>query len=236
MGSNIPAEERARAEAMLHSVAAEIKFGTFDDPKRLIVLTAQRLGGNWGLNGKRGNANDISGDILAYRIPGAQPQLVDVLIDAGGDNELTWSELEYPQSAGAIWIDPTSQTAPEPAPPVPAPPPGGEPGEWTQGTEDGSLPSIPSGLHPDAYRVGGMVYKEMQEKLGKIPKGTEDEQDLPETASEGVRRSVAGIAAVITDFAIGISQSGTGSRPLTEDERKALENRFGRVAPKLPRK
>lgn len=233
---NIPASERTRAEEMLHAVATEIGFGPFQDPKRLIVLTAQRLGGNWGLNGKRGDPHNISGDILAYRIPGAQPQLVDVLIDSGGDNGLSWSELEYPQPAGAIWIDPNSQTAPEVPPPVPAPEPSAEPGEWTGASDDGTMPAIPSGMHPDAYRVGTAVYNEMRQKLGRIPKGTEDGGDLPEAASEGVRRMVAGVAAVVTDFAIGISQSGTTSRTVSEGEREGLENTFGRMAPKLPRK
>jgi hypothetical protein len=233
---NIPSSERARAQDMLRTVASEIGFGAFQSPKRLIVLTAQRLGGNFGLNGKRGNVNDISKDILAYRIPGRQPQLVDVLIDSGGENKLSWSELEYPQPAGAVWIDPTSQTAPEP--PVPGPP--GEPGDGGDpfppagGGDSGiGMPKMPSNSYPEAIEVAKKVYNEMVDKLGTVTKGLPDEEGLPtedtvlpEDVVEAMRRSAAVMAGVAANIAIGISKIVAGqpnaARKLTQDEYDAL--------------
>jgi hypothetical protein len=97
---------------MLAMVRLETGFGPNMPPLPYVRAVAQRLGGEWGLNGKRGNPNDPSGDILAYRLPG-QPQLYDVLQDGGGANGVAWQPLEYPQTAGAVWLDPG---APEPQP------------------------------------------------------------------------------------------------------------------------
>jgi hypothetical protein len=102
----VPDGEQDRAFDMMEAVAAETGFGRYDEPFPFVRAVARALGGNWGLNGKRGNPNDPSGDILAYDFPGYQPQLFDVLIDGGGKNQLTWSALPYPQRYGAIWIAP----------------------------------------------------------------------------------------------------------------------------------
>lgn len=117
----VPQSEIDRALAALHAVASETGFGPNQPPLPFVRAVAQRLGGKWGLNGKRGNANDPSGDILAFDFAGAQPQLFDVLGDAGGANTPQFSALEYPQSAGAVWLNPGA--------PPPVQNPGGTPGQ-----------------------------------------------------------------------------------------------------------
>jgi hypothetical protein len=102
----VPEDEQSRARSVMSQVAGETGFGKYDEPFPFVRDVARALGGRWGLNGKRGNANDPSGDILAYDFPGYQPQLFDVLIDGGGKNQLTWSALAYPQRAGAVWLAP----------------------------------------------------------------------------------------------------------------------------------
>jgi hypothetical protein len=114
----VPSAEIERAKAMLATVRGERAFGPNQEPLPYIKAVAQRLGYPWGLNGKRGDANNPSGDILAYDFPSQQPQLYDTLGDAGGSNTPTFSPLDYPQPAGAVFIRVDSA-----APPVPGTPP-----------------------------------------------------------------------------------------------------------------
>jgi hypothetical protein len=100
----VPQSEIDRAKAALATEHVLRNFGSNMDPLPYVRAAAQRLGYPWGLNGKRGDANNPSGDILAYDFPGAQPQLFDVLGDAGGANAPQFSALEYPQQAGAVFI------------------------------------------------------------------------------------------------------------------------------------
>lgn len=100
-----PASEEARAKAMLDVVADEMGFGPYDAPLPFVREVARRLGGRWGLNGKRGNPNDLSGDVLAWNIPGHLPQLFDVIYDSGGKNSLVWNRLPYARGP-AIWVAP----------------------------------------------------------------------------------------------------------------------------------
>jgi hypothetical protein len=99
-----PQGEQDRARAMLYQVAAETGFGPGDDPLAFVDTVARCLGGRWGLNGKRGNPNDPSRDVLAWDIPGHPPQLFDVLVDSGGANKISWQPLRY--GPGAVWIRP----------------------------------------------------------------------------------------------------------------------------------
>lgn len=100
-----PSSEQDRARAMMGEVARDTNFGEGDDQWAFTREVARRLGGRWGLNGKRGNPNDPSGDVLAWDIPGFAPQTFDILIDSGGENKLTWRPLPY-TGAGAVWIAP----------------------------------------------------------------------------------------------------------------------------------
>jgi len=113
---DVPQSEQDRAQAMLAQVRAETGFGPNMPPLPYIRTVAQKLGGEWGLNGKRGNPNDISGDVLAYRFVGEQPQLYDALQDGGGANNPAWQPLEYPQTAGAVWLAPGDAPKPDPDP------------------------------------------------------------------------------------------------------------------------
>jgi hypothetical protein len=99
-----PPGEIQRARDTLDAVAKELDFGFGDDPLAFVREVARRLGGRWGLNGKRGNAGDPSKDVLAWDIPGALPQIFDVLGDAGGDNKIQWLPLRYGQAS--VWIAP----------------------------------------------------------------------------------------------------------------------------------
>jgi len=100
-----PASEQDRARAMMQQVAEEMDFGYGDDQWAFVREVARRLGGRWGMNGKRGNPNDPSGDILAWDLPGFAPQLFDILQDSGGENNLQWSPLPY-STKGAVWLAP----------------------------------------------------------------------------------------------------------------------------------
>jgi hypothetical protein len=115
----IPDSEIARAKA-------EIAAHPLGDNLPDLPWTTARvraLGGRWGLNGKRGNRNDPSHDIFAYRWSddaSQQPILVDALGDGGGANIEAFQILPWPEPAGAVWIDPGAATVPDPAQP-PAP-------------------------------------------------------------------------------------------------------------------
>lgn len=113
----IPAAEIARAKA---EIAAHPLGENLPD----LPWTKERvasLGGRWGLNGKRGNPNDPSHDIFAYRWsddPSQQPILVDVLGDGGGANVEAFQIQPWPEPAGAVWIAPGPVNA-EPGPTTP---------------------------------------------------------------------------------------------------------------------
>lgn len=120
----IPEQEVKRAKEMLSTVRVQTGFGPGKPPFPYVKEVAARLGGKWGLNGKRGNKNDPSTDILAYKLsddPSIQPIIVDVVVDGGGANGEAFGVLEYPQEFGAVWIAPGSPQdatgdVPEPTP------------------------------------------------------------------------------------------------------------------------
>lgn len=112
----IPPTEQTRAVVMLETVKRETGFGSNQEPLPFITEVVCRLKYPWGLNGKRGNVTDPSKDILAYDVPHEQPLLVDVLVDSGGKNQLTFNPLPWPQSAGAIFVVPVC--GPPPPPPI----------------------------------------------------------------------------------------------------------------------
>jgi hypothetical protein len=116
----IPDSEIARAKA-------EIAAHPLGDNLPDMPWTAERvanLGGRWGLNGKRGDRNNPSHDIFAYRWSdnaSDQPILVDVLGDGGGANIEAFQILPWPEPAGAVWIAPRVVTVPDPSVPSPSP-------------------------------------------------------------------------------------------------------------------
>lgn len=121
----IPDNEITRAQQILREVRADLHFGPNQDDLPYTKEVAARLGGSWGLNGKRGDPSNISHDILAFRQdPPNQPILVDILGDGGGANTAQFGILEYPQAAGAVWVAPGKPSGkPQDAPGSPATPP-----------------------------------------------------------------------------------------------------------------
>jgi hypothetical protein len=117
----VPQNEIDRAKNALATEHILRNFGANMDPLPYVRAVAQRLGYPWGLNGKRGDAKNPSGDILAYDFPGQQPQLFDVLGAAGEANSPQFSALEYPQAAGAVFIRVESGSEPPPVVVPPAP-------------------------------------------------------------------------------------------------------------------
>lgn len=106
-------DEINRAKEMLALVRREWNFGSNQNDSPYVREVAARLGGNWGLNGKRGDPQNVSHDILAWKVPGSQPVLFDVLVDGGGANGPAFEQLPYPEPAGAVWLDPgLPQSAP----------------------------------------------------------------------------------------------------------------------------
>lgn len=83
----------------------------------------------WGRNGKRGNANDLSDDVVAWRNP-AVPwgcSIVDIIGGAGGPNPSpAWIDQTHATADGGTvgaWVAPDCAAVPDPGPgPDPAPP------------------------------------------------------------------------------------------------------------------
>jgi hypothetical protein len=117
----IPESEIARAKA---EIAAHPLGDNLPDMPWTEARVAN-LGGDWGLNGKRGDPNNPSHDIFAYRWTrdaSQQPILVDVLGDGGGANIESFQILPWPEPAGAVWIAPKSvSTGNPPTTPPPNP-------------------------------------------------------------------------------------------------------------------
>jgi hypothetical protein len=72
-----------------------------EDFNRLLARDVRaKYGDNWGMNGKRGNPNDLSDDVLAYSgegtaidvVNGGPMEIIDVIGGAGGPNPVpTWN-------------------------------------------------------------------------------------------------------------------------------------------------
>jgi hypothetical protein len=88
-----------------------------------------RVDPRFGLNGKRGNPNDISMDVITYRL-GDDPRYTaawDVCAACGSSSaRVVWNEITNYSTIGqpgtAIWIQPPS-VGPAPPPPTPTPQP-----------------------------------------------------------------------------------------------------------------
>jgi hypothetical protein len=99
---------------------------------RLLARDLHAIDPNVGLNGKRGNPDDISDDALAVFHPegdvidrsGRRMAIVDVIVGAGGPNpQPGWASVGGP-SPGA-WVQPEAVNVPTPQPtpqPTPTPP------------------------------------------------------------------------------------------------------------------
>lgn len=206
----VPPSEQDRAFRMMETVKAETGFGPGQAPFPFVREVARRLGGDWGLNAKRGNVNDPSSDILAFYLgDDVQPQLYDVLVDGGGRNELTWQPLRWPQSAGARWLNPNTLAPRGNDVPGTGTGSGGSGGSGGGGggtRGSGRLPVLPTGLDPLAHKVMDIVASRMA-SLGSIPTGNEDGSTLEDWQTEGVKIAVTSIAGVAADWALRIARA-----------------------------
>jgi hypothetical protein len=102
---------------------------------RLLARDLHAINPRFGLNGKRGNPNDISDDALCYRGEGDQfdptngnapVSVIDVIVGAGGPSPAPgWGTFPGNVHAAA-WVQPEPVAEPVPAPtptPAPVPPP-----------------------------------------------------------------------------------------------------------------
>lgn len=86
----------------------------------------------FGLNGKRGNYDDISDDVVNYigEGPGHDPRtgqpvtVIDVIVAAGGPNpQPAWNSINQPGPGGWVQPSPVGGDVPTPQPPTPQPQP-----------------------------------------------------------------------------------------------------------------
>jgi hypothetical protein len=216
---------------MLQTVAEERGFGPYQPPFPFIVEVARRLGGNWGLNGIRGNPKRPAADVLAYRIPGEYPQLYDVLYSSGVRNVLMWHAHNRGPS---VWLDPNTFEAPDAGTPLPTPPPGEPPEDDTPNPGRGH-PRVPSNMHPLAMAVGKVIQERMQ-SLPEIPTGRED-KTLPPEQTQAVRDAVTAITVVTAHWAITLAgmynqQGRQEHRGVDEQEERWLENMLDSIFPR----
>ena len=88
----------------------------------------------WGLNGKRGNPNDLSLDVVTFRIgpTDRHVQAFDICGACGGGSpQVVWNDITNWQTIGqagtAVWVRPAGVVDPEPQPPTPSPQPAPQP-------------------------------------------------------------------------------------------------------------
>jgi hypothetical protein len=93
---------------------------------RLFAFDLHQKDKNVGLNGKRGNPNDISMDALNYLDPdgpGRTPDgqacwVIDVIGGAGGQHPTPqWGVQHDPVASSGAWVKPGTNVAPVPVPP-----------------------------------------------------------------------------------------------------------------------
>lgn len=107
-----------------------------EDFIKLLASKLHSLDARFGLNGKRGNPNDLSDDVVTYRAPGMsidvrtgeRVSVIDVIGAAGGPNPVpSWGEVWDPAQVPtrATWVQPApwSGGTPTPTPPGPTPTP-----------------------------------------------------------------------------------------------------------------
>lgn len=108
-----------------------------EDFVRIVAATLNQMDPAVGLNGKRGNPNDISDDALNILDPidgpgrtpdGRRCWVVDFIAQAGSPQaSVTWQPFSNPQDSSGAWVLPSTQpNPPQPQPPVVVQPPGRE--------------------------------------------------------------------------------------------------------------
>lgn len=106
-----------------------------DDWIRAVAATLHAEDPKWGLNGKRGDPNVISLDVVAYRVgpTDRHVECFDICGACGGGNpSVQWNDITNYATMGqpgtAIWVRPEVVTPdPDPGPVDPTPPPSNQP-------------------------------------------------------------------------------------------------------------
>lgn len=98
---------------------------------RLLARDLHAIDPRCGLNGKRGNPNDISDDVIAIRgegsavdvVNGGPMEIIDVIVGAGGPNpQPAWNVAPGGAGDRGTWVKPEGVPTPVPTPtPVPVP-------------------------------------------------------------------------------------------------------------------
>ena len=116
-------------------ISAHTGNSNTEDFIRILAWEAHQIDPNFGLNGKRGDPNDISDDVLNYKGEGADTDptaggaprtVIDVIAGAGGPNPTpAWAVVTNPSApVAAAWVQPTDPGVEEPIPaPTPEPTP-----------------------------------------------------------------------------------------------------------------
>jgi hypothetical protein len=105
-----------------------------EDYIRLLAAELYAIDPRVGLNGKRGNPDDISDDALCVKAPGKSLDVrtgesvtvIDVIAGAGGpDPRPSWGEVWDPNQVPtkATWVQPAAVVVPSEPPVTPPPPP-----------------------------------------------------------------------------------------------------------------
>lgn len=120
--------ERTKADYPLAWQQAHTNSPQTEDFIRILAGRLHRIDPNFGLNGKRGNPNDISDDVVNYRGegPGHDPTngntpvtVIDVIGSAGApDAYPAWTVFSELPGPGA-WVSPLAIAPPAPEPPKP---------------------------------------------------------------------------------------------------------------------
>ena len=162
--------ERCKRDYPLAWSQAHTGSAQTEDFIRLLAARLHRLDPRFGLNGKRGNPNDISDDVVNYKGegPGHDPTdnnnpvtVIDVIGRAGSpDAYPTWQVFDTLPGPGA-WVKPTPSPTPAPGPvPPPAPAMPGYPG-------DGVFDQIGAQLFADYAEAGQSPNAAMSRWFGR---------------------------------------------------------------------
>jgi hypothetical protein len=210
---------------------------------RLIAVALNPSGDpkGWGLLAKPPGENNVDGYAIDAIIWGETNEVVDIITNADGSRPgPSWQPGGKPRSTN-YWAPPTLSGRP----PGPGPDDGDDGDDGGSDGDDGSgrpvgtggkggtgaMPRMPSGLRPEAYKVGEIVADRMMQ-LGTVPLGIEDFPDevLQDWQVEGTRLAVSAIAAVAADWAIEMAirhvKDKNGSKSHTSTELDELDARI----------
>jgi hypothetical protein len=191
--ANIVAEMRtAYPEAWHHAHRGGPRTEEFI---RLLAARLHSIDARVGLNGKRGNENDISDDALCVKEPGqsidtrtgARVQVIDVIAGApnsysGPDGAPSWGEVWNPEETPtrATWVQPAAWAEPVEPKPEPKPEPQPQPVD---------LSAVVAALAAIGHELAAQ-----RERLDAIPAAIVAEREKVEAVVKDVAAKVDAIA------------------------------------------